>query len=258
MCARRVNYDRIAPDYDKRFADGRPRPSAEVLLSLARETGAQRILEVGCGTGRWLIDLKPATHALVGLDYSAGMLREAQKRDGTLPLVHGRADLLPFGHRSFDLVYCVNALHHFDCQPAFIHQVRRLLRPGGAMAIVGMDPRQHRAKWYVYDYFDGAYERDLDRFPSWERVLDWALEAGFTETRLGLVEWIRDDKVGRQVLDDPYLDKNAASQLALLTDQEYAAGLDRLYATLALAEKSGQPPLFPVEIRLQMFVACAN
>ena len=249
MQNRRVDYDQIAPTYDQRFLDDQPRGTATTLLSLVREFEAEQILEVGCGTGHWLSSLRPVTDQLYGLDFSAGMLRPAWQRDRKLVLVRGRAGQLAFPDASFDLVYCINAIHHFDQQRAFIFEARRLLRPGGALAVIGFDPRQHRDKWYIFDYFDGAFETDLARFPSWGMVLDWMAEANFARVEWQLAERVEDHKQGRAVLDDPYLQKSAASQLALLSDDEYAAGLRRIESALAAGETA-----FPCEIFIRMLV----
>ena len=54
-----------------------------------------------------------------------------------------------------------------------------MLRRGRALAIVGMDPQTEQDRWYLYDYFPGTRETDLDRYPSGEMILAWMREAGF-------------------------------------------------------------------------------
>ncbi len=255
MSNRQVDYDQIASTYDRRFKDGRPRGTETVLLSLAQVLHAERLLEVGCGSGHWLALLRPATPHLYGLDLSAGMLSQARRSHGELALVRGRAGQLPFPDASFDLVYCVNALHHFEQQHTFIAEARRLLRPGGALAVVGFDPRQHRDKWYVYDFFEGTYETDLERFPSWGTVLDWMIATGFTRVEWKLAERIEDYKQGSEVLDDRFLEKNACSQLALLSDDEYRAGIDKIRAVVAAGKTTGETSRFHSEILLRALIA---
>jgi len=152
----------------------------------------------------------------------------------------------------FDLVFCVNAFHHFDPPRVFVSEARRLLRPGGALAIIGMDPHRGRDRWYLYDYFAGTYATDLDRFPSGGTVLDWMVAAGFARVEWCLAEHIVHQHVGRAVLRDPILQKHGTSQLALLTDEAYAAGLGRIETALAEAEAAGKTLVFPVDISLTM------
>jgi ubiquinone/menaquinone biosynthesis C-methylase UbiE len=250
----RVDYDKIAPTYDRRFeGNGMPGVAAS-LLELARQLGAERVLEVGCGTGRWLADLHEITAHLHGLDLSAGMLSKAQDRSKLLRLVRGRADRLSFPASSFDLVYCVNAIHHFDQQREFVFEARRLLRSGGALAVIGMDPHDRREGYYLYRFFHGAYETDLVRFPSWGTVLDWMALAGFEQVTWRVAERIYDQKVGRSVLEDPFLDQSATSQLTLLSDEAYAEGIARIRAAVEAAEAVGEQEIFPVDILIGMVV----
>jgi SAM-dependent methyltransferase len=249
-----VDYDRIAPSYNRRFASGAPGGEAQALAALAGKLQAVRILEVGSGTGHWLAGLSDLTNQAFGLDLSAGMLAQARRHPGRLYLVRGRAGWLPFPAASFDLVYCVNAIHHFRQQRIFVSGARRLLRPGGALAIVGMDPRAHRHRWYVYDYFESTFDFDLARFPSWGTTVDWLAAADFERIEWQLVHQIVDHKVGREVLADPFLEKNATSQLALLSDQAYAAGLRRIEDALDAAEAAGEILTFPTELQIAMVV----
>jgi SAM-dependent methyltransferase len=209
---------------------------------------------VGCGTGHWLAGLSPLTGLATGLDLSAGMLAQAQRHGQRLHLARGRAGRLPFSSAAYDLVYCVNALHHFQQQRAFVSEARRLLRPGGALAVVGMDPRAHRHRWYVYDYFAGTYDLDLARFPSWGTTVDWMAAAGFERVEWQLVRHIVDHKAGRDVLADPFLAKEATSQLTLLSDGAYAAGLRRIEEAITAAEAAGETLTFATDLMMAMVV----
>jgi SAM-dependent methyltransferase len=252
---KRVDYDKVAPTYDKRFAcyAASPWGVAAALIDLAGELQAGRILETGCGTGHWLRVLNPLGCTVYGLDLSMGMLRLARSA-GIPNLVRGIAESLPFPSAAFDLVFCVNALHHFAEAPRFIRQSRRLLRPGGALAIAGMDPRSRHDRWYLYDYFPGTQELDLRRYPSSGEIVNWMIDAGFDLLRWQVVERLHETRTGREILDDPMLQKNATSQLTLLSDQEYAAGIARIQAAIAQAEAHGGEAVFPVDVSLQMVV----
>jgi SAM-dependent methyltransferase len=252
--SKRVDYDRIASTYDRRFRNDGMSSTASALLALARELDARRILEVGCGTGRWLADLRAITDQVFGLDLAAGMLARAREREKRLHLMRGRAGRLPVPAASFDLVYCVNAIHHFDEQRAYVFEARRCLRPGGALAVVGMDPHGRRDRYYIYHYFEGVYEADLSRFPAWGTVLNWMVAAGFERVTWEPVVRIYDPKLGRAVLVDPFLHKDATSQLTLLTDEAYAAGLRRIQAAVEAAEALGEQRDFPVDIPIGMLV----
>jgi ubiquinone/menaquinone biosynthesis C-methylase UbiE len=258
---RQVDYDRIAPTYDRRFTAGDDRSGTvealrNVLHDLIVPKGrAPQILEVGCGTGKWLADIAEMPHMetpyVFGLDLSMGMLRQAYRRETPLGLTCGRAEQLPFPAATFDLVYCVNAIHHLDRPRAFIGEACRLLRTGGRLAVIGMDPHGRRERWYVYRYFKGVYETDLGRFPSWAQIADWMSAEGLA-IECQVVDHIWAPKVGRAVLDDPFIEQDSCSQLALLSQEAYQAGLRRIEAALDRAERAGQTLVFPVDTPLAL------
>lgn len=245
-----IDYDAIAPTYDERYTVNKLEGVASALRSLAQKTCAERILEVGCGTGRWLAELSPVARWIHGLDISIEMLRKAKQREERFYLTRGQASQLPFPDAIFDLIFCVNALHHFDHPHVFISEAHRALRSGGALAIIGMEPPRDRERWYLYKYFEGTYEADLRRFPSAEAVLAWLSAAGLDLMERRVVERIVNHKAGREILEDPFLQKQNTSQLALLTDEAYAAGLNRIKAGLADAEAKGKKLIFPVDVSL--------
>jgi ubiquinone/menaquinone biosynthesis C-methylase UbiE len=250
----RVNYDAIASTYNHRFAEQRRSGTLLALENLIQVSRAKWVLEAGCGTGHWLIGLAHPDRRVVGLDFSAGMLDQARQPDSPLALLQGCAEALPFPAGSFDLVYCVNAIHHFQGPRDFICQARRVLKPGGALAVLGMDPHLHRDDWYIYEYFQGVFKTDLLRFPSWGQVLDWMSAAGFERMELKLAEEIVEPKFGSAVLDDPFLVKNSCSQLALLSNEAYAAGLRRIRRALARAEARDETLVFRNTIQIHQLV----
>ena len=256
MPGKHVDYDRIAPSYNQRYGENQRSGTAAALVSLVQEVQAKRVLEVGCGTGHWLAELASHVSQVYGLDLSTGMLRQART---SVPsgLVRGRGGMLCFADARFDLVYCVNAIHHFDRPRAFIAEAQRLLRPGGVLAVIGMDPRAE-PEWYVYDYFEGVYETDLERFPSWGAVMDWMVSDGFSDVACRVVDRYTDPKVGRAVLDDPFLQKSACSQLALLSDEAYVRGIRRIEAALDRADAAGVELVFDVDTSLEVITGCVG
>lgn len=249
---KRVNYDQIAPSYDVRYQANQLVGVENALLDLARKINPRKILEVGCGTGRWLASLSPIAQQVFGVDLSLGMLGQTTKRSPGVHLACGRAGKLPFSDHSFDMVFCVNALHHFDDPRGFITGGKSLLNPGGCLTVVGQVPQDRRNCWFVYDYFEGTYETDLKRFNTWCTVKDWMVSVGFEHIDLKTVEHLIDHKYGRDILDDPFLKKDAVSQLTLLTDQAYAEGIQRIKTDIERAEAGGKILEFQVELRLDM------
>lgn len=252
-----VDYDEIAETYNRRFAADPQNQLARAILTEALAQQPGRILEVGCGTGRWLADLHSAGELLYGLDLSMGMLHQALGRDRQLHLIQGQAERLPFRDSSFNLVYCVNALHHFGSPQEFIREAYRLLGTGGKLAVIGMDPNDFAGEtpdkgWYLYHYFEGALENDLARFPARSTISAWMASTGFESCETSCVYSIRADRKGWSVFDDPFLKVDSTSQLILLTRSAYEEGLNRMREVLIQADKKGKSIVFPVDICLYM------
>jgi ubiquinone/menaquinone biosynthesis C-methylase UbiE len=98
-----------------------------------------RTLEVAIGTGLNLGRYADGIQ-LVGLDLSAGMLRQAAERAETVEadvrLVQGDAQQLPFDDASVDTVVCTLALCAVPDQAAVVAEFYRVLVPGGRLLLV--------------------------------------------------------------------------------------------------------------------------
>ena len=249
-----LDYDQIASEYNQRYPSQQPTQRGLALLNLARQINAQNILEVGSGTGFWLNFLHQVTNGLYGLDYSTGMLAQARKQPAPLKLSRGTALQLPYRDHSFELVYCVDAIHHFVDHKTFISEAFRVLKPGGALAIVGFDPHEARTNWYIYNYFDHVYDHDIRRYPSGVSILNWMQTKGFENSSSQTAEHILNVHVGEAVLRDPFLKQNSTSQLALLSSDSYQAGLQNIKQAITEAEKRTERISFSSDFFIKMYL----
>ena len=244
-----INYEEIAGSYDERYKSAyKPEGIASKLLELAQEVKALRILEVACGTGHWL-EILQAKSKVYGIDLSFGMLKKAIERKGRFFLINGDIASLPISNGNFDIVFCVNSLHHFRNPSGFIFDAQKLLRRDGVLAIFGMNPHANGDRWFIYDYFPETYEADLGRYPSQGTIVDWMISAGFKNVKWQIGERIVDHREGGDVLP---LSKNFTSQLTLLSPAEYRRGINRIESALREAKAVGETLTFPVDISLSM------
>jgi ubiquinone/menaquinone biosynthesis C-methylase UbiE len=216
-----TDYDRIADRYDTRYAVYAYDGVRDVLLNfLGPESSA--ILEVGCGTGHWL------PSRAFGLDVSAGMLARAQSAHPHSRLVRGRAEALPWRDASLDRIYCVNALHHFTDRTAFFAEARRVLKPGGALLTIGKDPHTERDDWWVYTYFEQTREIDCARYARVRTLRGEMALAGFAWTESMEADHIEVVRPASEAIAAGVVDPSFTSQLTVLSDEEYAAGAEKL------------------------------
>jgi ubiquinone/menaquinone biosynthesis C-methylase UbiE len=94
----------------------------------------RRILDLGCGKGRFARSLVERGAQVVGLDISAGMLAQA----AGLSRVRGSARRLPFGRASFDGVMAVEVFEHLapEALDRVCGEVLRVLEPGGTLVVI--------------------------------------------------------------------------------------------------------------------------
>ncbi len=115
------------------------------VVDLARDKPARRILELGCGVGRFSRHLARAGHQVVGIDFSPAAIEKARARvagDAQRPefVVSDVTDLRNV-EEPFDLSFDVGCYHCLnpDQQARYAAEVYRLLRPGGTHLIWVLD-----------------------------------------------------------------------------------------------------------------------
>jgi 2-polyprenyl-6-hydroxyphenyl methylase/3-demethylubiquinone-9 3-methyltransferase len=129
-----ARFDALHARFKPEVAEDDPR--ARAILEALGPLCGRRILDLGCGKGRFARVLDARGARVVGLDVSAAMLAAA---GGATPdRVLGSARRLPFRDASFDAAIAVEVFEHFE--PRAIDdacgELRRVLRPGGRFVLV--------------------------------------------------------------------------------------------------------------------------
>ncbi|HEY0718995.1 MAG TPA: methyltransferase domain-containing protein, partial [Streptosporangiaceae bacterium] len=111
-----------------------------VRIALAVAPGAQRVLDVGSGTGyalRQLAAALPGAHELTGVDAAPEMVRVASQasRDARVRFIEGTAERLPRPDASADLVISTTSFDHWADQGAGLAECARVLVPGGHLVL---------------------------------------------------------------------------------------------------------------------------
>ena len=111
-----------------------PGPPPAHLVDFVRGLGAaDRVLDLGCGDGRLTVELD--ARELTAADISLVALKRARTRlDATLVLMEPET-ALPFEDSAFDLVLCAETLEHVHDTQGVLSELRRVLAPGGRLAI---------------------------------------------------------------------------------------------------------------------------
>jgi cyclopropane fatty-acyl-phospholipid synthase-like methyltransferase len=149
------------------------------------------VLDAPCGTGRYFPLVAAAGHRVVGIDQSANMLAEAQRRGIAIDLQHVGLQELSFVER-FDAVMTIDAMENVAPEdwPCVLANLHRALRPGGHLYLTVEEdhdadyPATHdvllaRAVPAVLGEVIDGDVAGYHYYPSREQVIEWSATAGF-------------------------------------------------------------------------------
>lgn len=150
------------PAYRYQAADGNGRGASRldtIDLDLLGLRDGDRLLDVGCGTGRHVINACRRRCVVVGLDrdlwelqalkflgFCLGMEGKLRARAG---VAQGDALHLPFADASIDRIICTEVFEHVPDDALLLAELARVLRPGGTIGISVPDARSERLVWRV-------------------------------------------------------------------------------------------------------------
>lgn len=110
--------------------------------------GGERVLDLACGDGVysvWLAERVGAGGEVVGVDIAPAYLQRARQHaaasglDARISFRQGDIARLPFPDDAFDLAWCAHSLYSLPDPVAALRELRRVVRPGGVVAILEND-----------------------------------------------------------------------------------------------------------------------
>lgn len=181
------------------------------LARLVELVGPRRdwiALDVATGAGHTGAQFAPHVAKVVASDLTPEMLEQvkklaAEKGLSNMETAIADAEAMPFADRSFDLVTCRIAPHHFPSIPKFLAEVARVLKPGGTFALVdNVSP-------------------DAETTPGFQ-----AADLADAARAYNTFEKVRDPSHGRALATSEWLDLIARAGLELVTHEHAAKAMD--------------------------------
>lgn len=140
---------------------------------LPRKTGLD-VVDLGCGTGRWLETLKAdRPRSLIGVDSSAEMLEVARGKLGIAArLLNVDCASVSLGSACADLVLCTFVLSYIEDAASFLKKVRMMLRDDGSLFLTDLHPQtEAQLNWRRGTYVHGEF-REINTY---RRAIDLVL-----------------------------------------------------------------------------------
>ena len=201
------------------------------VLDLAGVDADRHVLDVGCGNGAYLTRMVERGVAAVGCDLSLGMLHAAPANSSR---VNADAMRLPMRSESADVVLAPHMLYHLADRAAAVHELRRVLRPGGVCVAVTNGAGHTRE---VKDLVEGAVRTGV---PGWSMRENFSgafsLENGGAQLAVAFddVTCVRPDDVGAVVITDAGV---VADYVASVADH-YEPEVDRPWSDIVADVRS--------------------
>ncbi|MGV9311135.1 class I SAM-dependent methyltransferase [Streptomyces sp. NPDC003691] len=177
MADDKFEHPALAAVYDALESD---RSDLDAYLRLAGESGARRILDIGCGTGVFALLLADRGLDVTGLDPAGASLDVARAKPGAdrVRWIHGDISALSALPQSggFDLItMTANVAQAIDSPPlwrATLHGARAALRPGGLLVFETRDPaRRAWESWNREESYEVVDVPGTGEVESWYDVL---------------------------------------------------------------------------------------
>lgn len=136
----------------------------------------QEVLDVGCGAGRFAMQMAQRAKWVTGLDSSESMIMRARlnamdyRLDNTTFTVGDVRDL-PFGEEKFDLITCLNLLFMFPDPLQPLKELIRVCKPTGQVVLLNPSPAMN--PWSAQTYCEKHGLKDFER----DSLLSWATAA---------------------------------------------------------------------------------
>ena len=160
----------------------------QALLDLPQLRSAERVLDIGCGTGTFAVLIKQRFPAVevVGLDPDQKALarakRKSQRSGVSIRFDQGFADELQYESASFDVVFSSFMFHHLEGKnrEKTLREVRRVLKPAGSFCLLDFEVSQAGSG---HDLFRMFHSNERLRDNSEDRILTLMRNAGFQESK---------------------------------------------------------------------------
>ncbi|MEM9771123.1 MAG: class I SAM-dependent methyltransferase [Cyanobacteria bacterium P01_D01_bin.73] len=180
---------------------------ASFVLKLVKAKSETNFLEPGVGTGLNILPFVQRGYSVTGIDMSAEMLDQLQKKAGdqcsNLTLIRGDASTLPLADSSFDVVIAAHMSHGVSGLETFAGEIHRVLKSGGFFLSAQWLLPSARLKFEnQFRAIAANHTKKIESFRQSERFVDdvklshHLIKRGYEERYFKVKEWVVKNSVG--------------------------------------------------------------
>jgi SAM-dependent methyltransferase len=224
-----MNYDKF--EINKIYNKSRLLPDETMklwidkILDVLKGVEIRKILDLGCGTGRFTDSLSKALNVPVfGVDASIKMIQSSNPSNNCFFLI-GSADSIPFFNGTFDLIYLSMVYHHINNLEKFYGELRRVSKSNRYFIIRNSTSDLFNEVRYL-KYFPSAVELNKKRIPSKQNFIDFSEKNGYALVKHEIVF----QKFAESLKE--YADKislRSLSDLSMISDNDFITGINKMY-----------------------------
>ena len=225
----KADYSKIASFYDKgrSLSEQNTVMWINLISQLSGASKGDRVLDLGCGTGRFSLPMANRLEFdVTGADSSIEMLEKAKQKDcgSAVNWVLADSSALIFLPGSFDVVFMSHLLHHVDSPLTVLKECHKVLAPSGVVLIRYGAINQIRSD-VEHTLFPQVIDIDEARTPTLELTEKWLADAGFKDISFA--------EIMQQTYQTGMAHLNAArmrstSVLSMISEESFQTGIRRL------------------------------
>ncbi|MCX7796477.1 MAG: methyltransferase domain-containing protein [bacterium] len=213
------SFNKIANSYAK-YREIHPGVLRNLLTRIDKD---QKVLEIGCGTGNYIIALNSLKGCQAwGIDISEEMLSIAQNRTSNVDFRVQDAINIDFPSEFFDFIFSVNVIHHIKDYQKYYREAYRVLKYGGVIVTITDSEWILRNRKPLTFYFPETLEVDLKRYPSIEKLKNIMKEIGFQNIGEEITEYYY------YLTDIGAYREKSFSSLNLISEEAFRKGIERM------------------------------
>lgn len=219
----------------------------DAIKSALSGQSVEKILDLGCGTGRFTAALGETFQCpVIGVEPSAAMLEIAIARhEPQVEWKQGEAETLPLADETVDMVFMSQVFHHLVEPERALREINRVLRPAGFLAVRN-GTREHNLELAWLNFFPEALEIEDRRTPSEQELKETVCAQGFTLLSHSIIHQLFASSFAE------YFEKisgRGLSSLLAISDEAFQSGLRRFRDWV-----NAQPRDTPVREPVDLFI----